>query len=370
MKTSESEQAGSRGSAAFHAVILAGGRGTRFWPRSRRCRAKQVLSVVGRDTLIQQTFARIRMLASPEHIWVVTNTHLRGEIVRQLPEVPESHVIAEPVQRNTAPAVGLAAHLVARCSGPQAVMGVFHSDHIVSRPAVFRRALRLAISAAQSGRIVVLGIRPRWPETGYGYMQFERKPDPAACRIQPVTSFTEKPDLATARRYLRTGRYYWNSGMFVWSAGTILEALGRYLPRTARVLARIAVDFRPETLTRLYPRCQNISVDCAVMEKAEGVAGVACDIGWSDVGSWNAVYELLPHDAAGNAVRGPAWLLDSRNNYFDAADASGKLIAAIGVEELAVVDTPDALLIVRRDRAQDVSKAVAWLEKHRRHELL
>lgn len=362
----------------MYAVILAGGRGTRFWPRSRRRRAKQVLNVLGKGTLIQQTLERLRPLVPPARTWVITNDHLRDEIVRQLPAVPASQVIAEPAQRNTAPAIGLAAHLIAAKAGREAVMGIFPSDHMVGRPARFRQVLRVATRGAAAAALVVLGIRPRWPETGYGYIQFAARPVLSRLQLQPVERFREKPDLATARRFLRSGRHFWNSGMFLWSVGTILDALEAFLPQTAAVLSDIARDFRPEKLARLYPRCENISVDYAVMEKAGPpwrVVGVPCEIGWNDVGSWNAVYELLPHDAAGNAVRGRVWLLDARGNYLDVMEASGngargKLIAAIGVENLIVVDSPDALLIARRDRAQDVSKVVQWLEKHKREDLL
>lgn len=362
----------------MYAVIVAGGRGTRFWPRSRRHRAKQVLNVLGQGTLIQQTLERLRPLVPPARTWVITNDHLRDEIVRQLPAVPASQVIAEPAQRNTAPAIGLAAHLIAAKAGREAVMGVFPSDHVVGRPSRFRQVLRVATRGAAAGALVVLGIRPRWPETGYGYIQFAARPVLSRLRLQPVQRFREKPDLATARRFLRSGRHFWNSGMFLWSVGTILDALETFLPRTAAVLSEIAREFKPEKLARLYPRCENISVDYAVMERAVPpwrVVGVPCEIGWNDVGSWSAVYELLPHDAAGNAVRGQVWLLDARGNYLDVMEASGngargKLVAAIGVENLIVVDSPDALLIARRDRAQDVSKVVQWLEKHKREELL
>ena len=367
----------------LYGVILAGGRGTRFWPRSRRHRAKQVLNVVGDGTMIQQTLERLRPVIPAERIWVITNEHLREEIVRQLPDVPPSQVIAEPAQRNTAPAIGLAAHLIAAAAGREAIMGVFPSDHVVARPAAFRKVLEVAARGATAGSIVVLGIRPRWPETGYGYIQFAERPAAGRLRLQPVERFREKPDLATARRFLRSGRHFWNSGMFLWSAGTILDALEKHLPRTAALLAEIRRDFCPETVARLYPRCENISVDYAVLERAEPpgrLAGVPCEIGWNDVGSWNAVYELWPHDAAGNAARGPAWLLDARGNYLDVLDASAtdgsgknaprKMVAAIGVENLVVVDSPDALLIVRRDRAQDVSKVVKWLEEQKREELL
>ncbi len=344
-------------------MILAGGRGTRFWPRSRRNRAKQVLAVVGEKTLIQQTVERLRPLIPDERLWVITNRYLRAEILRQLPEVPRDQVIAEPAQRNTAPAIGLAAHLIRR-QASEALMGVFPADHVVSKTKEFLRVLRVAAEGAAQGFLVVLGIRPRWAETGYGYVEFTRRPRRGAPRLYPVRRFREKPDRATARRLLKTGLHFWNSGMFLWQASTILEALERHLPSTAAVLRKIAGG---AALENIYPRCQNISVDYAVLEKSANVAGIPCEIGWSDVGSWNAVYELLPRDASGNAARGPVWTLDSKGNYLD---APAKLVAAIGVENLIVVDTPEALLVARRDRAQDVSRVVAWLEKQKREDLL
>ena len=345
-------------------MILAGGRGTRFWPRSRRTRAKQVLAVIGEHSLIQQTAQRLRPLIPPERLWIITNNYLRNEILRQLPGVPPTQVIAEPAQRNTAPAIGLAAHLIRR-RAPDAVLGVFPADHVVAKQSRFLRVIRTAVEGAAEGSLVVLGIRPRWPETGYGYVQFKKRPAHTATpRLYPVERFREKPDRRTARRFLRSGRHFWNSGMFVWRADTILEALDRYLPSTAATLKEIAGGV---PLENLYPRCENISIDYAVLEKARNVVGIPCEIGWSDVGSWNAVYELLPRDSARNATRGPVWTLDALGNYLD---APGKLIAAIGVRDLIVVDTPDALLIARRDRAQDVSEVVKWLEKQKREDLL
>jgi mannose-1-phosphate guanylyltransferase len=376
--TRNAKQAGDgRGGAKrqapeLHAVILAGGRGTRFWPRSRRRRAKQVLSVVGDHTLIQQTQERLAPLIPAGRVWVITNEYLRDQIVAQLPGVPAAQIIAEPAQRNTAPAIGLAARLVADRAGRQALMGIFPADHIVTRQAAFIRVVKAAAAGAAAGSLVVLGIRPRWPETGYGYVEFSGAGPVRSGRLQAVARFCEKPDLATARCFVESGRHFWNSGMFFWSAETILSTLEACLPKTAAVLSEIAADFRPRAFRRLYPQCENISIDYAVMEKVPpgGIAGVPCDIGWSDVGSWNAVYDLLPHDEAGNALRGSAFLLDARGNYLDLTDAPGKLLAAIGVEDLIVVDSGDALLIARRDRAQDVSKVVKWLEKRKREELL
>ena len=348
----------------LYGVILAGGRGTRFWPRSRRRRAKQVLAVTGHETLIQQTVSRLRPVIPPERLWVITNGYLRNEISQQLPGIPPSQIIAEPAQRNTAAAIGLAAHLIRR-RHPDAIMGVFPADHVITKASQFQTVLRTAVQGAAAGSIVVLGIRPRWPETGYGYIQFLKKPPKSRIpKLLPVERFREKPDLTTAKRFVKSGQHFWNSGMFVWRVSTLLQALERYVPATAALLRGIAGG---EALEKLYPQCENISIDHAVLEKARNVMGISCDIGWNDVGSWNAVYDLLPHDSAGNAVRGQAWILDSSNNYLD---TGGKLVTVIGVDNLVVVDTPDALLIIRRERAQDVSRVVKWLEEQRREDLL
>lgn len=354
----------------YYGLIMAGGRGTRFWPRSRRARAKQVLNVFGARTLIQQTVDRLSRLLPPERLWVLTNDHLRDEIVRQLPEIPKRQILAEPAQRNTAPCIGLAARILESID-PDAVMGVFPADQVVTRPSRYLTLARAAFRAADRGRIVVLGIQPRWAETGYGYIEFPRDVKPGAPVAVPVRRFREKPDPATARRFVRAGNFYWNAGVFFWRAGVYLEALRKHLPKTATLLAalppfssrRFAAGLR-----RAYPLCENISVDYAVLEKAAGVHGVAAgDVGWSDVGSWNAVYELLPRDGDGNAARGDLLAAASGGNY---VDAQGKLVALLGVKDLVIVDTPDALLVADRGRAQQVGELVKALEKRKRDDLL
>ena len=367
-KNSDRSNPAPSGTKAY-GLILAGGRGTRFWPRSRRRTAKQVLNVLGERSLIQDTVSRLAPVIPPERLWILTNDFVRDEIVRQLPEVPERQILSEPRQRNTAPAIGLAAHILESID-PGAVMGVFPSDHIIADAAAYRRLLRPAFRAAAQGKIVVLGIRPRWAETGYGYIEFPKGVQPGLEPV-PVRRFREKPGAAQARRFVAAGNFYWNAGMFFWSAGVLLEALRRHLPRTAALLDSLPPfggrDFNAQ-LNRIFPQCENISIDYAVLEKAGNVAGIPCrEIGWNDVGSWNAVYELLPHDGHGNAVAGEALVEDSRGNY---VDARGKLVALIGVENLIVVDTPDALLIAGRDRAQHVGEVVKQLEQRRRDDLL
>lgn len=356
--------------APYYAVIMAGGRGTRFWPRSRRRHAKQVLNVLGERSLIQQTVDRLRPALPPERVWVLTNEYLREEIARQLPQVPPRQILAEPAQRNTAPCIGLAAHILESID-PGAVMGVFPADQVIANPARFVRLLRPAFRAAGQGHTVVLGIRPRWPETGYGYIEFPPGVRPDSLRPAPVLRFREKPDLKTARRFLKAGRFYWNSGMFFWRAGVFLEALRKHLARTATVLAALpAFEDRAfaARLREAYPRCENISVDYAILEKTKDVVGFPSDaIAWNDVGSWNAVYELLPRDQDGNAARADALFDSSTGNY---VDASGKLVALLGVRDLIVVDTPDALLVADRSQAQRVGDLVKALEARKREDLL
>jgi mannose-1-phosphate guanylyltransferase len=353
-----------------YGLILAGGRGTRFWPRSRKRSAKQVLNVVGERSLIQATVDRLAPVIPPERLWILTNEHLRETITSQLPEIPGSQILAEPAQRNTAPAIGLAAHIL-RSVDPEATMGVFPADHVVGNDKAYRSVLRAAFRGAAAGRLMVVGIQPRWPETGYGYIEFPKGTAPGGSEPVPVRRFHEKPELARAKRYLKAGNFYWNSGMFFWRAEVLLDQLRRHLPKTASVLAALPPFGDRGFASRLahgFPLCENISIDYAVMEKADNVNGIAAgDFGWNDVGSWNAVWELLPRDRCGNVVAADSVCLDAGNNF---VDARGKVVALLGVKDLIVVDTPDALLVATRDRAQHVGEIVKALESRKREDLL
>jgi mannose-1-phosphate guanylyltransferase len=352
-----------------YGLIMAGGRGTRFWPRSRKRNAKQVLRFFGERSLIQQTVDRVSAIIPPENIWVVTNDYLQQEIRKQLPEVPKRQIIAEPAQRNTAPCIGLAAHILAGLD-EDAVMGVFPADHLILKEGRFRNFVKAAFRAAETNSVVVLGIQPRWAETGYGYIEFPKNVLPGSNTPIPVTSFREKPDPRTAKQFVERGHFFWNAGMFFWKASTVLDLMRRHQPKTATLLAGLpAVDAKnfAKKLAEAYPLCENISVDYAIIEKTRDVAGLALDdIGWNDVGSWEAVYDLAEKDGNGNASRGELIAENSRGNYVDAQ----KPVALVGVENLVIVDTPDALLVAARSSAQDVSKIVKVLDGQGREELL
>jgi mannose-1-phosphate guanylyltransferase len=360
-----------RGARAHrYGLILAGGRGTRFWPRSRRGSAKQVLTITGKRSLIQATVDRLKPLIPPENLWVLTNDALRREILRQLPELPPRQILSEPAQRNTAAAIGLAAHIL-HSRDPDAVMGVFPSDHAIANAPRYRELLRTAFAAAAQGKIVVLGIPPRWAETGYGYIEFPRGTLPGMPGTVPVLKFREKPDAATAQEYLAAGNFFWNAGMFFWRADVLLDRLRRHLPKTAALLAALppfAGRSFAGALHEIFPRCENISIDYAVLERASGVVGIPCaDFGWNDVGSWNAVHELLPRNAEGNRMESEFFAADSSGNF---VDARGKFVALLGVNDLIIVDTPDALLIASRSEAQRVGEIVKELERRKREDLL
>ena len=356
--------------ANYYGLILAGGRGTRFWPRSRKRHAKQVLNVTGKRSLIQGTVDRLAPLIPPERIWILTNDFVRDEIARQLPEVPQSQIIAEPAQRNTAPAIALAAHIL-QSIDPKAVFGVFPSDHVIGQPKRYLQFVRGAFRAAEKGKIGVLGIKPRWPETGYGYIQFPKGVAAGSLDALQVASFHEKPDLKTANKFLRAGRYFWNAGMFFWKAETVLNAMRRHQPKTATLISSLPAHAHPDfaaKLAKVFPLCESVSVDYGVIEHADNVAGMACDeFGWNDVGSWDAVYELMDHDSNSNAARSELLCCDSTGNYIDCGK---KLVALLGVKDLIIVDTPDALLVADRSRAQQVGDIVKLLEKNKREELL
>jgi len=363
----------------FYPVILAGGRGTRFWPLSRKRRAKQLLALDGKRTMIQQAVSRLLPLAPAKRFWIITNEDSQREIARQIPRLSKQQIVAEPVGRNTAPAIGLAAFILLR-SDPGAVIGLFPSDHVIGDEKRYRQILQKGIDIAAAGEnIVVLGIHPTRAETGYGYIETGAATGSDAFRVR---RFTEKPNAGRAAEFVAAGNYFWNSGMFLWSAKTLAHALHEHLPKTAGILEQIAAAFGTAkfraTFRRLYPKCENISIDYAVLEprssKGEQNSNIFClpaDFGWNDLGSWTALHEhhvAKSQSADGNLISGEGvFALNATRNYIH---APGKFVAAVGVSNLVVVETDDALLITTLEQAQDVGKIVKYLDEKKLSKLV
>jgi mannose-1-phosphate guanylyltransferase len=411
---------------ATHAVILAGGRGTRFWPRSRTRTPKQLLNIIGDTTMLEQTVARLFPLVPADRIWTVTNSEQAAAVREQLPAAARKRVLIEPVGVNTAAAIGLAAVHIRHAAKGDALMAALPSDHFIADAEKYRRIVRAALDTAREpGRLVVLGIPPTRPDTGFGYIERMSGVGDDALHslgfpVFPVRRFTEKPKLELAQQYLASGNYHWNAGMFFWRVSTFLENLKRFLPKTHAALESLCETIGKKTYVRrlraVYPKLENISVDYAILEPATrgnpppnaGAANadvrlqpgqrqssspnsaptssadvfvIPAEVGWSDVGSWAAVYELLaastsavtglpspPSDpSSGNIFVTPGTAIDAHGNLIS---VSGKFTAVVGTRDLVVVETPDALLIVPRDRAQDVAALVKHLDQQKLKKLL
>ena len=350
--------------AHAYAVVMAGGSGTRFWPLSRRKHPKQLLELFGHGTLLEQTVARLLPLVPPEHIYIYTNELVWREVCRRLPQIPRAQIVAEPASCNTAPTLGVAAHEILR-RDPQGLMVVLPADHVIAKPAEFLRVLRAGCEIAEKeGRSVVIGLKPTRPDTGFGYVRVgAREARIAGQEIYRVEKFTEKPPLTVARRYVASGRYLWNGGMFIWRASTLLENFAKYQPRMADRLAQLAEAGgvrSAKTFRRLFPQFEKISIDYAIMEKIPDIHAVAADIGWNDVGSWAVVYDLSAKDHEANVRPEHSLCLGSRGNMIV---AKRSFVVTVGVQDLVIVETDDALLVCARARSQEVGKAVQALEK-------
>jgi mannose-1-phosphate guanylyltransferase len=358
----------------MYAVLMAGGLGTRFWPMSRKAYPKQLLSFSGKKTMLQQTYNRIKPLTVDEKIIVITNKNLKKEVAKQLPQIPKKNIIGEPEGKNTAPCIGLAATLIQNRTDENEIMVVLPADHLVSNLNNFRQTIRVAVDYAKDhNALITLGIQPNYPETGYGYIQVNQKIHSAKGKVLfNVKTFAEKPNLETAERFIKSGDFLWNSGMFIWSVQTVLNEFEEHLPELYEDLSLISQAIGKsgfnKFLADVYARTKPISIDYGIMESASNVVVIKSNFEWNDLGSWEAVYNISKKDNENNVcVTKNNIIVDSRNNFFHSPK---KIIAAIDVENLVVVEMNDAILICNKDRSQDVKYIVDLLNRKKMNSYL
>lgn len=353
------------GDAPLYALIMAGGSGTRLWPRSRKKKPKQLLDIVSSRTMIQETVDRLDDLVDHDRIIVVVGESYAREIDKQLALVPTENILTEPEGKNTAPCIGLAAvHIRAR--EKNALMLVLPSDHLIKNATRFRKTLKAAAAVAQKAKtLVTIGIEPTFPETGYGYIRIGKKIETVRGEdVHKVVAFTEKPTQAVAKKFLKSGDYMWNSGMFVWPAETILDQIKKHLPDLHKGLMKIGAslgkDGEKKVLDKVYRSLEAESIDFGVMEKAEDVMLLKGNFGWNDIGSWAAMEQLWPKDKNGNFLDAEVISIESSGNIIH---STKKLVAVIGLTDIVIIETEDALLVCAKDRAPDVRRAVEELKE-------
>ena len=358
----------------MHAVIIAGGSGTRFWPKSRENLPKQLLNISGQETLIQNTVGRISSIISAENIWVITNEQHAFETCYQLKKmgVPPSQLLTEPIARNTAAAIGYSAKILSQ-RNPDAIMAVFPADHVITTIEPFLKLLKQAETIANENHLVTLGIKPTSPETGYGYIKQGKAIEENSFKVD---RFIEKPDKLTAEKYLKEGSYYWNSGIFVWKVSTLLNEISLYLPKLHEQLEELTSNTAPikgkypyqklsESGKKIFHSLQSVSIDHGVMEKSTRVAVLPAEIEWNDVGTWTSLAEISKNDSHGNVINGNVVSVENSDSIIQ---AENRLVAALGLKNIIVVDTPDALLVCAKERAQDVKKIVEKIKLEKRSE--
>lgn len=353
----------------IYAVIMAGGVGSRFWPRSKESKPKQLIRIFGEHTMIQDTVKRLDGLVKPENIIVITNKIQKSRVIEQLPELNPENIIDEPFGKNTAACIGLASILI-KAKNKEAVVITLPSDHLIKDDEQFRNCLENAAEfASQSKGLVTIGIIPNRPETGYGYIQFDDKE--ISKNIYRVLTFAEKPNLSTAKQFIESGDFLWNAGIFIWRVDVILDEISEHLPDLYEGLQQIEQAVGTENyekeLVGVYGQLKSISIDYGVMEKAKNVFLTKADFYWNDVGSWEAVYEIAEKDADGNALVGDVYTENTFNSY---VFTPKKFVATIGVEDLIIIETHDALLVCNRNNAQDVRRVVEYLKMNKRSELI
>ena len=349
----------------MHALVMAGGVGERFWPHSRERVPKQFLKLLDSTSMIRATVLRIGGLIRPEKVWVVTNARYAKLVARELPEIPKEQILEEPLGRNTAPCIGLGVLAIRRAARDE-VVAVFPADHVISGKAAFHSALRKAERVArETGALVTIGIPPSRPETGYGYIQYLR--DAVRPGVYRIKTFAEKPHLNAAKRFLKSGDFFWNSGIFVWTVEAILREIEEALPELHDELMLIDNAMGTAKYDRIlktaYQRISSVSIDYGVMEKAAEVYVVRGKFKWSDLGSWDALYDFEKKDENANVIRAKTVMIDSRDCFIYSSNSSNRVVAGIGLKKLVVIDTGDVLLICDKRRSQEVREIVEKLRR-------
>ncbi len=353
----------------MYVLILAGGTGTRLWPISRKSSPKQLSAIIGQETLVQATVKRVLPIVPTENIFFSTNRIYSKFIKEQLPNIPPSNIIEEPSGKNTAACIGLATMHLHQLD-PEAVMVSLHSDHFITDEESLQQAILAAVEVAQQGYLATLGVTPTRPDTGYGYIKRGLKLGQYhQYEVYQVAQFLEKPDFPTAQRFVTSGEYYWNTGMFAWKISTLLEAFQEYMPKFYQQLTQIEQAIQSkQSIEPIWQQIEPQSIDVGIMEQSNKVAVVPVNFGWDDVGSWEVLYKINEKNEQNNVV------LNSEHVSFDSSglmiQGNGRFIATIGLKDIIIVDTDDALLICAKDKSQDAKKVVEWLKAHGRIELI
>jgi len=352
----------------MYAVIMAGGSGTRFWPYSRNSRPKQLLNIVGETSMLQMTVDRLKKMNGVTDVFIVTRSDLADIIKEEISGIKEENVIVEPSGKNTAPCIGLSALKIQQLND-DAVMGVFPADHLIVGHKQFEKAISTAKHVARKkNALVTIGLKPTFPSTGYGYIQYDSDSDVDHLDAYSVKVFAEKPPLSLAKKFIESGDFLWNSGMFIWKVDTLLTNMEKHMPDLHRQLSKINKKLeKNRSIDSLWGRITPESIDYGLMEKAEDVYLVKAEFEWSDLGSWNTVYNYSPKSDEGNAVKGDGIVIDGKDNFIQSED---KLTAIVGLDNIVVVNTADATLVIPKDKVENVKELVVELKKQKREELL
>ena len=352
----------------MYCVIIAGGRGTRFWPTSRKNNPKQLLNIIGNKSMLQMTVDRLKKLKNVEDIFIVAGKDLAPKIGKMIKGIKSTNIIVEPSGKNTAPAIGLAAIHIKKLR-EDAIMGIFPADHFIVGHQKFSRTIQSAIHLAKKNdSLVTIGIEPTFPSTGYGYIQYDQNSSADHLNGYKVKTFAEKPHPKLARRFLESGEFLWNGGMFVWRADAFFKKIERYMPDLKDQLVKIEKRInKKQDFSRIWQQIEPESIDYGLMEKSDNIYMVKAEFEWNDVGSWDAVYDLSPKSKGKNVILGEGVVIEGKNNLIQ---SNGQFTAVVGADNLVVVNTEDAILVASREKVEEVKALVNYLEKKKRNDLL